>query len=327
MMVNIVISFMVSLFAVISLMPGLISYLKKLSFNQTVSEYSLAEYKEKAKTPIMGGILFILVPLAVSFVSEFIYGFSLEALVLQLAFFGYGAIGFIDDYLIAVRHNNEGLRPRVKLIMQIVLAAVIYLIYRSSVGDLAVHIPFTSASLYLGHFYAVLILLMFSGSSNAVNLTDGMDGLAAGCCVFSFLAFLILSVIAGKPVMVCFLSSLIGSLCGYLRFNVKPAKIFMGDTGSLALGGGLAACAMILKAEIPLIFIGGVYVLDTLSAIIQIASVKTRHKRVFPYTPIHYSFVLPKSKGGLGLSEVQTVHIFWLASAVFSLIGLLMALA
>ncbi|MBO7703922.1 MAG: phospho-N-acetylmuramoyl-pentapeptide-transferase, partial [Solobacterium sp.] len=186
MLAGMILSFLVSLIAVWYFMPYLIDYLKKISFNQTVSEYSLEEYKEKAKTPIMGGLLFIAVPLVVSFISELFFGFSLEALVLQLAFVGYGAIGFLDDWLIAVRHNNEGLLPRYKFLMQVVLAAVIYFIYRNSVGDLSVRIPFTNSSLYLGHFYAVLILLMFSGASNAVNLTDGMDGLAAGCAVCSF---------------------------------------------------------------------------------------------------------------------------------------------
>ena len=308
MLVGGVISFIVSLFAVLILMPYLIDYLKKISFNQNVSEYSLQEYKEKAKTPIMGGILFIIVPIIVSFTAELFLGFSLETLVLQLAFLGYGLI------------------PRWKLLMQIVLAVVIFIIYRSSVGDLTIRIPFTRAVLNLGPFYAVVILLMFAGSSNAVNLTDGMDGLAAGCSVCAFSVFLILAVLAHKPVMVVFLCSLIGSLIGYLHYNVKPAKIFMGDTGSLALGGALAACAMILKQEIALIVIGGVFVLDTLSVIIQISSVKLRHKRVFPYTPIHYSFVLSKEKKGLGLGEVQTVHIIWTAAAVFAVLGLIVAL-
>lgn len=326
MLAGMILSFLVSLIAVWYFMPYLIDYLKKISFNQTVSEYSLEEYKEKAKTPIMGGLLFIAVPLVVSFISELFFGFSLEALVLQLAFFGYGAIGFLDDWLIAVRHNNEGLLPRYKFLMQVVLAAVIYFIYRNSVGDLSVRIPFTNSSLYLGHFYAVLILLMFSGASNAVNLTDGMDGLAAGCAVCSFTVFLILAFRDHHTVMVCFIASLIGSLIGYLYYNVKPAKVFMGDTGSLALGGALAACAMVLKQEIALIVIGGVFVLDTLSCMIQIGSVKLRHKRVFPYTPYHYTFVLPKEKKGFGLGEVQTVHIIWTAAAVFGLLGLLIAL-
>ncbi len=319
------ISFMVSLAAVWILMPPFIRYLKKVSFNQTVSEYSLEEYKEKAKTPIMGGILFIVVPLLVSVISELFLGFSRDLLILQLTFAGYGLIGFWDDWLIAVQHNNDGLIPRRKFFLQVILAAVIYIIYRLGGGELTLRIPFAGA-ISLGHLYLLLILLMFSGASNAVNLTDGMDGLAAGCCVTSFAVFLVLAIREGNVHLAGFYAALIGALIGYLHYNVHPAKVFMGDTGSLALGGALAASSLVMKQEIALIVIGGVYVIDTLSCIIQIGSVKLRHKRVFPYTPIHYSFVLPKEKHGLGLGEVQTVHIIWLASAVFAVLGFLIAI-
>ena len=319
------ISFMVSLAAVWILMPPFIRYLKKVSFNQTVSEYSLEEYKEKAKTPIMGGILFIVVPLLVSVISELFLGFSRDLLILQLTFAGYGLIGFWDDWLIAVQHNNDGLIPRRKFFLQVILAAVIYMIYRLGGGELTLRIPFAGA-ISLGHLYLLLILLMFSGASNAVNLTDGMDGLAAGCCVTSFAVFLVLAIREGNVHLAGFYAALIGALIGYLHYNVHPAQVFMGDTGSLALGGALAASSLVMKQEIALIVIGGVYVIDTLSCIIQIGSVKLRHKRVFPYTPIHYSFVLPKEKHGLGLGEVQTVHIIWLASAVFAVLGFLIAI-
>ena len=326
MAVNCFVSFMVSLAAVWLVMPGFIAFLKKLSFRQTVSEYSLEEYKEKGKTPIMGGVVFIVVPLLVSLVSELFIGFSRDLLVLQITFAGYGLIGFIDDWLIVVKHNNDGLIPRRKFLLQLLLALVIYLIYRAGGGELTLRIPFAKAALPLGHLYLILILLMFTGASNAVNLTDGMDGLAAGCCVTSFAVFLILAVKNNDVLLAGFYSSLIGALIGYLHYNVHPAKVFMGDTGSLALGGALAASSLVMKQEIALIVIGGVYVIDTLSCIIQIGSVKLRHKRVFPYTPIHYSFVLPKEKGGLGLGEVQTVRIIWLASACFAVLGLVIAL-
>ncbi len=326
MAVNCMLSFMTALAAVWILMPSMIRWLRKVSLQQTVSEYSLEEYKEKGKTPIMGGILFIIVPLVISLISELFLGFSRDLLILQLTFAGYGLIGFIDDWLIAVRHNNEGLVPRRKFFLQVLLALVIYLIYRFSGGELTLRIPFTGKAVSLGHFYLLLILLMFAGSSNAVNLTDGMDGLAAGCCVSSFAVFLILAIRDGNVHLAGFYAALIGALIGYLHYNVHPAKIFMGDTGSLALGGALAASSLLLKQEIALIVIGGVYVIDTLSCIIQIGSVKLRHKRVFPYTPIHYSFVLSKEKHGLGLGEVQTVHIIWLASLCFAILGLIVAL-
>ncbi|MBR4454602.1 MAG: phospho-N-acetylmuramoyl-pentapeptide-transferase [Solobacterium sp.] len=326
MALNCLLSFLVSLAAVWTLMPGLIRYMKKISFSQTVSEYSLEEYREKGKTPIMGGILFIVVPLIVSLISELFVGFSNDLLILQITFFGYGLIGFLDDWLIAVRHNNEGLLPRWKFLLQVLLALIIFFIYRGNGGELTLRIPFAHTALNLGPLYLVLILLMFSGASNAVNLTDGMDGLAAGCCVSSFAVFLILAVRDGNVQLAGFFSALIGALIGFLHYNVHPAKIFMGDTGALALGGALAAASLVMKQEIALIVIGGVYVLDTLSCIIQIGSVKLRNKRVFPYTPIHYTFVLSKEKKGLGLQEAQTVHIIWLASAVFAVLGLIVAL-
>ena len=323
---NCILSFIAGLLIVVLLMPSLIVTLRKLSFNQTVSEYSLQEYKEKAKTPIMGGLLFIAAPTAVTIISQCIFGFRAETLLLLLSLVGYGAIGFIDDWLIAVKKNNEGLIPSRKFLMQVILAVLLFLLYRHSGAPLALRIPFKGTSVYLGVFYIALILFMFAGSSNAVNLTDGMDGLAAGCSVFSFAVFLILSLIAEKPSAVSFFASLIGALFGYLYYNVKPAKIFMGDTGSLALGGALAGGALILNQELALILIGGVFVIETLCVMIQIGSVKIRHKRVFPYTPIHYAFVLPKEKGGLAMGEVQTVHLFWLASFLFALLGLFVAL-
>ena len=325
-MINCFVSFAAGLLIVFFLMPSLIDRLKRLSFNQTVSEYSLQEYREKARTPIMGGLLFIFAPIVVTIVSQFVFGFNAEAVFLILSLTGYGLIGFIDDYLIAVKKNNEGLLPWKKFLMQVILAVILFLLYRMSGAPLSLRIPFANTSLYLGGFYIALILFMFAGSSNAVNLTDGMDGLAAGCAIPSFAVFLILSILAKKPTLVTFFASLIGALFGYLYYNVKPAKIFMGDTGSLALGGALAGGALILKQELALIVIGGVFVIETLCVMIQLGSVHIRHKRVFPYTPIHYAFVLPKEKGGLAMGEVQTVHFFWLASLIFALLGLFVAL-
>ena len=325
-MINCLVSFTAGLLIVFFLMPSFIDQMKKLSFNQTVSEYSLQEYREKAKTPIMGGVLFIAAPVIVTIVSQCIYGFNAETVLLLLSYVGYGLIGCIDDWLIAVKKNNEGLTPLRKFLMQVVLAVLLFLLYRQTGAPLALRIPFTGKSVYLGVFYIALILFMFAGSSNAVNLTDGMDGLAAGCAVPSFAVFLILSLLAEKPCAVSFFAAVIGALIGYLYYNVKPAKIFMGDTGSLALGGALAAGALILNQELALIFIGGVFVIETLCVIIQQASVRLSGKRVFPYTPIHYAFVLPKWQRGLGMGEVQTVHLFWLASLVFALLGLFVAL-
>ena len=272
MYVRLILAFIISLILVLIGMPKLIDYLKKISFNQTVSEYSLKEYKEKAKTPTMGGILFIVVPIIVTlFLAKGVLA-DLKMIVILLSFAGY--------------------------------------------VSLDITIPIIKVVLPLSWLYSILVFFMFTGASNAVNLTDGMDGLAAGCSFISYIAFLIIALCMKEYQVAIFISSLLGALLGYLHYNVSPAKIFMGDTGSLALGAGFAAIAMVLKQELLLIIIGGVFVWETLCVIIQISSVKIRKKRVFKYTPIHYSFVLD------GISEKRVVRSFWLLSLICAVIGL-----
>ncbi len=298
-------------------MPKLIVYMKKISFNQTASEYSLKEYKEKAKTPIMGGLMFIAVPVLVTLV--FCAGDlkNLDLWILILTFVGYGAIGFVDDWLIAVRRNNDGLKPLYKFAAQLVLAIIFYAVYQSRATlDLTL---FGGKTLHIGILYAPFILLMFTGSSNAVNLTDGMDGLAAGCTVFALVPYMLFAINGGQTSIAVFTASLLGALIGFLHYNVSPAKIFMGDTGALALGAVLAALAMLLKRELSLVVIGGVFVIETLCVMIQIGAVKTIHKRVFPYTPIHYTFTLK------GMSERMTVRMFWTVGVILAVIGYLAA--
>lgn len=314
MAIRMMLGFVISLIVVLLLMPHFIDFLKKISFNQTVNDYSLQEYKEKAKTPIMGGILFIITPVLVTILLYPSCLLDYKVCMVFLAFVGYGLIGFTDDFLIAVKKNNDGLKAQYKFGLQLLLATIFYVMYQEH-SILSIQLLFNGPVINLGLFYVVLILFMFTGSSNAVNLTDGMDGLAAGCTCFSLIPFLIFAYLGENTAISVFITSLLGALFGYLHYNVKPAKIFMGDTGSLALGGVLAALAMVLKKEIPLILIGGVFVIETLCVIIQITSVKTRHKKVFPYTPIHYSFVIK------GMSENNTVHLFWVVSALFAILG------
>lgn len=314
MAIRMMLGFVISLIVVLLLMPHFIDFLKKISFNQTVNDYSLQEYKEKAKTPIMGGILFIITPVLVTILLYPSCLLDYKVCMVFLVFIGYGLIGFTDDFLIAVKKNNDGLKAQYKFGLQLLLAIVFYIMYQEH-SILSIQLLFNGPVINLGLFYVVLILFMFTGSSNAVNLTDGMDGLAAGCTCFSLIPFLIFAYLGENTAISVFITSLLGALFGYLHYNVKPAKIFMGDTGSLALGGVLAALAMVLKKEIPLILIGGVFVIETLCVIIQITSVKTRHKKVFPYTPIHYSFVIK------GMSENNTVHLFWVVSALFAILG------
>lgn len=317
---QLILCFFISLAAVLVLMPWFIRYMKRLSVRQTISEYSLEEDQKKAGTPIMGGILFILVPVAVTLLCAPVLLGDIETWIVILSFMGYGLIGFVDDYLIAVRRNNEGLKPSLKFAMQLVLAAVIFLLYQSHL-ELGLRIPFLHVTLNLGWGYFLLIVIMFASGSNAVNLTDGMDGLAAGCSVIALLAFLVIAFVQGRTNIALLIVALIGALLGYLHYNKKPARVFMGDTGSLALGGFMAAVSMVMKTEIAFIVIAGVFVIDTLTVIIQIASVKLRGRRVFTYTPIHFAFRIK------GMPETQVVHMFWIAEACFAVLGLFIALS
>ncbi len=318
-MLRLVLSFFISLILVLFLMPHFIAYMKKLSVKQSISEYSLEEDQKKAGTPIMGGILFILVPVLVTIVVYPSVMKDINTWVVILAFLGYGLIGFTDDYLIAVKKNNDGLKPAYKFLMQIVLGAVFFLLYRNH-AHLEVNIPFTHHAWYLGIGYFILVLLMFAGGSNAVNLTDGMDGLAAGCSVIALIPFFVIARMQNRIGLLVLISGLVGALFGYLYYNKKPARVFMGDTGSLALGGIMAAMAMVLKIEIAFILIAGIFVVDTMTVILQIASVKIRHKRIFTYTPIHFAFRIK------GMREENVVRMFWGIELLFALLGLFVAL-
>lgn len=318
-MLKLILCFLISLTAVLILMPYFIRWMKAKSVGQSISEYSLSDDQKKAGTPIMGGLLFIIIPVIVSMISSPVAVRDIETWIVILAFMGYGVIGFIDDWLIAVRHDNTGLKPLQKFVMQVILAVVFFLLYRSH-ARLEVILPFSHHVWHLGYGYFILILFMFVGSSNAVNLTDGMDGLAAGCSIIALLAYLVITIVQHRVGLSVLTISVIGALFGYLHFNKKPAKVFMGDTGSLALGGLLAGLAMVTKTEISLIVIAGVFVIDTLTVIIQITSVKLRHKKVIPYTPIHFAFRLA------GMPEQNVVRMFWLVEAVFAALGLWLAL-
>ncbi len=292
-------AFYLSSALVLVLMPKFIQYLKKVSIQQTESEYAL---EKKTGTPIMGGLLFNLVVVVVTLV--FSAGKKdLTLWMLILGVIGFGMIGFVDDMTIVLKRNNVGLKARTRLAIEAVLALVMILLLSCLNG-----LDYLKGSSWIGY--------MFMGSTNAVNLTDGMDGLAGGVSLIAFLAYFIYAVQKQLPVIAIFCAAMMGALFGYLFFNHKPAKVFMGDTGSLALGGSLATIAFITHTEWAFILIAGIPVLEALSVMIQIGSVKLCHRRVFPYTPIHYSFKI------WGLKEVQVVYLFWLLEFMFAMMGL-----
>lgn len=309
--------FALSLVLTLILMPKLIAFLHKISYNQTVSEYSLEQYKAKAKTPTMGGTLFVVVPVAVTLVLFPEIFSDLPSLMVLLAYVAYGLIGFLDDYIIVIKKDNEGLKPWAKFLLQLLVAVGFYWVYKDFVSTDVV-VPFIDAVLPLGAFYVVFAFIMFTGESNAVNLTDGMDGLAAGCSFLAISPYVLFALQKDEMIIAAFLLGVMGALLGYLKYNVHPAKIFMGDAGSLALGGLLAAAAMVLKMELSLLIIGGVFLWETICVVIQQVAVRAFKRRVFKYTPIHYSFVIS------GMKEPKVVLMFWMLAALCASAGFLM---
>lgn len=305
----------------VGLILGLIAYKKllpaftKFNMNQVVSEYALNEYKDKPVTPTMGGILFVLISILAAIV---INGFNSSQEIFwlpALAFFLFFLIGFIDDFKIVKEGKNNGLSEKHKMALQIVAGSIVGGLYMLFFPT-TIAFPLFNASINLGWLYVIFAILMMSGSSNAVNITDGVDGLSASAYIVSATTFIIICYLRKQYALANFLAVLVGSLLAYLAYNKKPAKIYMGDSGSLALGGLLAVLGMVLKLEIATIFIGFIFVLETLIVIIQLTSVKLRKKRVFPYTPIHYTFILK------GYSENKVVLLFSIVNLIGCLIGL-----
>lgn len=308
-----------SLLATLVVMPILIPFLHKIKFGQVEREEGLASHKAKGGTPTMGGIVFVLVPIIVFFVLDIKAVFNTEMMIVILAYLGYALIGFIDDFIIVVRKNNEGLKPAYKFALQSILAIIFYFIYQT-IAATSLHIPVLNITWELGILYFVLVFIMFTAESNAVNFTDGLDGLCAGTSMIAFFPYIIFALVQGKTDLAMFLLAVCGSLLGYLKFNLHPAKIFMGDTGSLALGGLLAASAMILKEELLLILIGGVFLAEMLSVVIQVTHYKRTKKRIFKMAPLHHHFELS------GFKETQVVILFWSAGLLCAILGLWLGL-
>ena len=310
---------LVTLVIMLLIMPGLIDYLHKIKFGQTEREEGLASHKKKNGTPTMGGLAFIIVPTLVYVVCSFFTPFKLDlnTIVILLAFVGYGVVGFIDDYIIVVQKNNEGLKPAHKFLLQSILAVVFFYLYRTN-STTDIWIPIFDVTIDLSWFYFILVFLMFTAETNAVNLTDGLDGLCAGQMVIALVPFAIFAFIQGLNNVACLICLVIFALLGYLKFNKHPAKIFMGDTGSLALGGFIAAVAMVLKQEVLLIIIGFVFVAEVCSVIIQVTYYKKTHKRIFKMAPLHHHFEM------CGWSEEKVVNRFRLVGVILAVLGLVL---
>jgi phospho-N-acetylmuramoyl-pentapeptide-transferase len=298
----IAVAFIISVLLGILIIPAL----RRMKFGQSIREEGPKAHQKKAGTPTMGGLIFIgsiiLSTLAMAYINDVL---TTQTIVLLLILVGFGIIGFLDDFIIVVLKRNLGLTSIQKLIGQIIVAVAAFFLLKLGPFDTAVQIPFVGIELELGIFYVAFLLFWLVGFSNAVNLSDGLDGLVAGTSSIAFGAFGVHALIFGQQDIALFAFVVTGAMLGFLVFNVKPAKVFMGDTGSLALGGALAMLSVLIKQEFLLLVIGIVYVIETLSVIIQVISFKTTGKRVFKMSPIHHHFELS------GWSEWKIVIVFW----------------
>lgn len=308
--------------------PFLIPVLRILKFGQTVRDDGPKRHLKKAGTPTMGGLIF-LVGIIVSALFSAEQPTSLEMVTLVGITLGYGLIGFIDDFIKVVMHRSLGLRAYQKLIGQFGLAFILLWVSVKWLGrGTDVAIPFTGIHWELGWFYYVLISLVVVVMTNAVNLTDGLDGLAAGSTLLAGASYVVIAllaaihgggvaVLAHETDMAVFAAALAGGCLGFLRFNTYPARVFMGDTGSLALGGALVSLAVLTKSELVLILIGGLFAAEALSVIIQVFSFQTTGKRVFRMSPLHHHFEL------VGWSEWKVVLVFWFVALVCAMLGII----
>jgi len=304
--------------------------MQKKQFGQVIRTDGPESHLKKTGTPTMGGVIILgSILVALIFCANF---FSIPTLLTIGVVTSFFILGFLDDYLKVVRKNSDGVSGKVKLVWQFSTALIIgFIIYKFKIVDTSIYIPFIKGPILdLGFFYIFFSALVIVSASNAVNLTDGLDGLAVGPIITSSASLGILAYAAGHAEMAAYLyipyvtnageilvfaSAVIGAGVGFLWYNSYPAQIFMGDVGSLSLGGFLGTIAVITKNEILFIFIGGIFVIEALSVIIQVTSYKLRKKRVFKMAPIHHHFEL------LGWPEPKVIVRFWIISSFLAILA------
>lgn len=297
--------------------PFFIPELHKLKFGQSIREEGPKSHQKKSGTPTMGGIMIIL---GITLGTLAAAPWTPEVLLAVFIMLGHFVLGFLDDYIKVVKKRNLGLKARQKLAGQTLIAVVTMYVATQKLGiDTDIWIPGLDENVSLGALYYPLVLFVLVGTSNAVNLTDGLDGLAAGTVAIAASAFAVVSVLTGHGDLAYLCVAMAAACLAFLRFNAHPAKVFMGDTGSLALGGALAAVGILTHTEILLAVIGFVFVCEALSVIIQVISFQTTGKRVFRMSPIHHHFELG------GWSEWKVVTVFWCVGLIASVAGLSLA--
>ena len=291
--------------------PFLIPKLHQLKFGQSIREEGPKSHQAKSGTPTMGGMMIILGLVVGALAAG---QWSVELGLALFIVLGHFVIGFVDDYIKVVRKHNLGLKAKQKLLGQIIMAAMV-----AYFGNLPTDlwVPFVG-NVELGSFFYVLLFFVLVGTTNAVNLTDGLGGLAAGTVSVASLCFMVVCLILGNYNLAIFCAATVGACLAFLKFNYNPAKIFMGDTGSLALGGAIASMGILTHTELLLVVIGFIFVMEAMSVIIQVISFKTTGKRVFLMSPIHHHFELK------GWKETKVVHTFWCWGLLAGILGILL---
>ncbi|MGM9986609.1 MAG: phospho-N-acetylmuramoyl-pentapeptide-transferase [Bacillaceae bacterium] len=300
------------------LSPFFIPFLHRLKYGQSIREEGPKSHQKKSGTPTMGGIVILIGLFIATIVMTFVYDlFSISTFIVLFTTLGYGLIGFLDDYIKVVKKRNLGLTSLQKIIGQLLIAIIFFIFYKQANLPTNITIPSTNIEFELSWLYFILIIVMLVGASNAVNLTDGLDGLVAGTASIAFGAFAVIAIYQENMAIAIFCLAVVGALLGFLVFNAHPAKVFMGDTGSLALGAAIAAVAIMLKVELLLIVIGGVFVIETLSVMMQVTYFKlTGGKRIFKMSPLHHHYELS------GWSEWKVVITFWIVGALLGILGI-----
>lgn len=297
----------------------LIPILHRMKYGQSIREEGPKAHMKKQGTPTIGGLIFIISTFIVTILYSVFYveTFKNDAVIILLIFLAFGFVGFLDDYLKIRRKKNLGLRAYQKMILLMLITFVIYVFSKDTLGT-NLYIPILNVNINLYYLYLPFLFIYFTGVTNAVNLTDGLDGLATTVTIIVLIFLFLISFVFGKVDIGIFAFILIGSLMAFLIFNVNPARVFMGDTGSLALGGAVAAISFLLGIEVVLILAGIIYVIEALSVIIQVVVYKFTRKRVFKMAPIHHHFE------HLGWSENKIVYIFGAITLIACIISFLL---
>lgn len=296
----------------------LIPLLKKKHIGQRISVFVGESHKKKEGTPTMGGLIFVL-PTILATILLILTGkieLTPNLIIILFVFTGYSIIGFLDDFLSIKKKNNEGLTTYQKLFLQLIIALVFFYLYMQKGGQTSLVVSTLGINIEMGWFYGVFLLFILIGASNAVNLTDGLDGLAGGLSAIAFIAFSLISLAVGFEEIGIFSFILTGALLGFLIFNTHPAKVFMGDTGSLALGAVMAAVAILTHREVTLLVVASVFVVETLSVILQVIWIRLFKKKLFLMTPLHHHFEK------LGWAETDIVKLFWVVGLILTMAGI-----